>query len=176
VVGELEEEGILDRTLVVFTSDNGFFAGEHRQQQGKILPYEESVRVPLLVRGPGIGAGGERTDVVADVDLVPTIADLTGVAPGRVVDGRSLLEPEVPGRAVVLEASPIGAFPGYAGLRAEQWKYIEWDDGFVELYNLAVDPGELVNRATDPTLAADRKALHERLLRLRYCAGDTCRE
>ena len=81
----------LDDTLIIFTSDNGFFHGEHRVPAGKLLPYEPSIRVPLIMRGPGIPAGRRVHQRVANIDLAPTIVDAAGATPGRIMDGRSLL-------------------------------------------------------------------------------------
>ena len=114
IVDALSEEGILDETYVVFTADNGFFHGEHRTPTEKLLGYEESATVPLVIRGPGIPAGTVVDEMVANIDLAPTIATLTGAQPTKPVDGRSLL-PFIADtamrtrRPVVLESTlPIG--------------------------------------------------------------------
>lgn len=86
----LEENGQLDDTYVVFTSDNGFHLGQHRLKAGKQTAYEEDVRVPLLVRGPGVPAGEESDVLVVNVDLAPTFAALAGVEVPDFVDGRDL--------------------------------------------------------------------------------------
>ena len=91
IVDALSDEGILDETYLVFTADNGFFHGEHRTPIEKLLGYEESASVPLLIRGPGIPAGTVVDEMVANIDLAPTIAALTGAQPTKPVDGRSLL-------------------------------------------------------------------------------------
>ena len=85
-------KGELDNTLIVYTSDNGYFHGEHRIPTGKTHIYEESIRVPLEMRGPGHPAGGERRpDLAINADLAPTIVDAANATPGLVMDGRSLL-------------------------------------------------------------------------------------
>jgi N-acetylglucosamine-6-sulfatase len=86
----LEETDQLDNTYIFFTSDNGFHMGEHRLPSGKISAYEEDIRVPLLVRGPGVPAGSVRGDLVGTVDLGPTFGALAGAALPDFVDGRSL--------------------------------------------------------------------------------------
>ncbi len=91
VVGALRREGVLDDTYVVFTSDNGYFAGEHRLAQGKYLPYEPSAHVPLLIRGPGIAPGTRTQELVSNADIAPTFAAIAGATPELTVDGRSLL-------------------------------------------------------------------------------------
>ena len=92
IVDALRDTGRLNRALIVFTSDNGFFHGEHRIPNGKYLVYEPSVAVPLIVRGPGIPKGRTSRELVANVDLAPTILDAAHARPrGRTLDGRSLL-------------------------------------------------------------------------------------
>ncbi|HEV2094555.1 MAG TPA: sulfatase [Rubrobacter sp.] len=86
----LEESGELDDTYVFFTSDNGWHAGEHRLTTGKWTAYEEDIRVPLIVRGPGVPAGRALPHMVLNNDLAPTFADLAGADPPDFVDGRSL--------------------------------------------------------------------------------------
>ncbi len=91
IVAALRASGELERTLIVFTSDNGFFHGEHRVPAGKVLVYEPSVRVPLVVRGPGVPRGRVDSRLVANVDLAPTVLDAADAKAGRKLDGRSLL-------------------------------------------------------------------------------------
>jgi N-acetylglucosamine-6-sulfatase len=91
VVNALSAEGVLNNTVIFFTSDNGFFFGEHRIPSGKTRVYEEATRVPLLVRGGPFPGGATRTQVVANIDLAPTIAALAGVTPGLTPDGISLV-------------------------------------------------------------------------------------
>ena len=92
IMGTLKSTGQLDNTLVIFTSDNGYFLGEQGERQGKILPYEPSLRVPVLMRGPGIPKGEVRTDPWLSIDYAPTLADLTDSRPNPRMDGRSLLD------------------------------------------------------------------------------------
>jgi N-acetylglucosamine-6-sulfatase len=81
----------LRNTYIIFTSDNGFFFGEHRLAGGKFLAYEPSTHLPLLIRGPGIKPGSSSSELVANTDIAPTIAELAGVKPDMSVDGRSLV-------------------------------------------------------------------------------------
>ncbi len=111
VFSKLTETGELSNTFVIFSSDNGYFFGEHRIGAGKYLPYEPSARVPLAIRGPGLPAGAATEELAANVDVAPTIAALTGVAspPPGLVDGRSLVpfmfDPGArSGRPILLEA------------------------------------------------------------------------
>ncbi len=91
LIDTLQATGQLDNTYIIFTSDNGFHLGQHRLLAGKNKPYEEDIRVPFIIRGPGIAAGQELAGYLAgNIDVAPTIADLAGVVPPNFVDGRSL--------------------------------------------------------------------------------------
>ncbi len=174
IVNRLKSTGELEDTLIVFTSDNGFLQGEHRIPSGKVVAYEPSIRVPLILRGPGIPRNRTVDDLVANVDLAPTMLAAAGVKPGRVLDGTSLLplarDPLVElGRDILLET------PGYVGLRTPRYKYVEYANGDRELYDLAVDPYELTNRVADKQYAVVRIELARRLVGLRSCAGTSCR-
>jgi N-acetylglucosamine-6-sulfatase len=90
IVGALDQKGILDDTYIIFASDNGFFRGEHRIAGGKYLPHDPSSKVPLVIRGPGIPAGGISDELVSLTDVPETILDVSG-SPDPSLDGRSLL-------------------------------------------------------------------------------------
>jgi Sulfatase/Domain of unknown function (DUF4976) len=180
IVGTLRAMGELDDTLILFTSDNGFFHGEHRVPQGKVLPYEPSIRLPLLMRGPGVPAGERLGQLTTNADLAPTILDAAGARPGRAQDGRSLLDlVEDPGaqwgRELLLEGGTNQGLT-FAGLRNYRWKYIEYVTAGKELYDLENDAHELNNLAGDPALAPLRAAMAARLAALRTCAGSGCRQ
>jgi arylsulfatase A-like enzyme len=183
IVGALRAAGELDDTLLIFTSDNGFMAGEHRIPGGKVLPYEPSIRVPLLMRGPGIPAGVHRRPLVWNGDLAPTILDAAGGRPAFALDGRSLLpfarSPRVRSRrAILLEAPPghrTNGLPEFTGLRTARYAYVEYLRGARELYDLRADPWELRNLAGSRSAAGVRRRLARRLARLRGCAGAHCR-
>jgi len=171
----------LRNTYIVFVSDNGFFHGEHRVPFGKYLPYEPSIHVPLVVRGPGVRQNARTDALTADVDLPATILDVTGARPPRRLDGRSLrplLErprPHWPRRAVLLEsgANSVGA-PVYAGLRSQRWKYVAYDDGERELYDLRHDPEELQNLAGRPEVRVAEHRMARELAAERHCRGRSC--
>ena len=178
IVGALRESGELGNTYVIFTSDNGFFHGEHRIAQGKNLPYEPAVRVPLVIRGPRVPAGRRRTQVVANIDLAPSIVDAANARAGRTLDGRSLLpylaDPtRTPARDLLVERGP-GEDP-YAAIRTGRYLYVEYESGARELYDLQRDPYELESRHGDPAYASVRRDLAERLAHLRSCRGAACR-
>ena len=90
LVRNLRNTGELADTYFIFTSDNGYLLGEHGLR-GKDVAYEEAVRVPLIVRGPGVDAGTTNASLVANVDLAPTITELAKASPERKLDGRSLV-------------------------------------------------------------------------------------
>ena len=91
IVGTLEATGALERTYVIYTSDNGFHMGEHRLIAGKDTPYEEDIRVPMVMRGPGVPEGVRIDAMALNIDLAPTFAEIAGIEPPAFVDGRSLL-------------------------------------------------------------------------------------
>jgi arylsulfatase A-like enzyme len=177
IVGALQARGELRDTLLIFTSDNGFMLGEHRVPTGKILPYEPSIRVPLLMRGPG-APHRVRHDLVWNGDLAPTILDAAGARPAFPLDGRSLLAPPRLHRDILLEGPPAqhtNGLPRFVGLRTPRYKYVEYVWGARELYDLRRDPGETRNLARSPATARLRASLRQRLARLARCAGAACR-
>ena len=91
IVDALRETGKLKNTYIVFTSDNGFFFGEHRISRGKLLPYEPALRVPFVMRGPGIKAGSKSKETMANQDIAPTILKLTGAKARSKIDGRPMI-------------------------------------------------------------------------------------
>ncbi len=173
LVRTLRETGALANTLIVLTSDNGFFAGEHRILRGKRTLYEESIRVPLAIRGPGIPRGVRVSDMAINADLAPTILDATGVAPGLTEDGRSLLPfartPTVErGRELEIETA------SFAAVRTRRYIYAEHASGERELYDLVNDPYELQSLHADPAYAGVMSRLAAELARLRSCGGQSC--
>jgi N-acetylglucosamine-6-sulfatase len=179
IVGTLRSARELDDTVILFTSDNGFFHGEHRVPMGKLLVYEPSIRLPLLMRGPGVPEGAVRGQLVTNADLSPTILDAAGARPGRAQDGRSLFGLlEDPGgqwgRELLIEGGTNQGLT-FTALRNYRWKYVEHTTGEVELYDLERDPDELVSLHADPALAPLRAELATRLAALRACAGSGCR-
>lgn len=180
VFRELELSGRLDDTYVIVTSDNGYALGEHRLY-GKGQLYEESIRVPLLVRGPDVEPGPVER-LTSNVDWLPTVLDWTGVEPPPgFLDGESYREALVPGpavggpQAVLLHGcrtsqatgGACGAYPQEMGhnwgLRTATHKYVRYPDGDIQLFDLVADPYELSNLADDPAQAALIAELDEQL-------------
>jgi N-acetylglucosamine-6-sulfatase len=177
IVRALRDSGELANTYVVFTSDNGYLLGEHRLQ-GKNFAYEESLQVPLLVRGPGLDAGARRDQMYGLVDLAPTLLDIAGASPQRKVDGRSMLPTlrrNAPGYdRYLIQAAQDGRPWWWRGVRTRQHTYVEFTTGFRELYDRAQDPAQLDNVAGDPGSAEQRAALAAQLAALRSCSGAAC--
>jgi arylsulfatase A-like enzyme len=170
LLAELEALGLADNTLFVFMSDNGYSWGEH-WVWGKECPYDECTRIPLLIRYPMRNPRPHREERFAlNVDLAPTIAELAGVGPLTELDGRSLV-PLIEGgtgpwREAILEEywfRSLILIPTHASVRTPSWKYIEYDDGFAELYDLVDDPAELTNLAADAAYADVRATLAAQL-------------
>ena len=173
VINKLQNAGALDNTYVVFTSDNGFHHGEHRIQLGKAQPYEESIRMPLLVRGPGVQAGATIDKLILNTDFFPTFTDLAGVTTPGYVDGRSLRPLLERSATTWRTAILLEIRPSTLGIRTSDGrKYIEYGDGFKELYDLKRDPYELNNSYNANPAPAD---LAPRLQTLKSCAGNNCR-
>jgi N-acetylglucosamine-6-sulfatase len=196
IVAALRRAGELDDTYVILTSDNGYMQGEHGVPNGKLLPYEPSTRVPLIVRGPGIPAGAVSHELVGNVDLAPTIVQLAEAPPGRSLDGRSLLpfarDPRRCSRRALLHETggrffvrrrdqDAGGMPtmrrvlSYRAVRTRRWLYVEYRSGERELYDLARDPYELRSIHADPRMRGTLRALHATLRRLAHCRGPSCR-
>lgn len=181
MVDELRAAGELDQTIIAFTSDNGWQEGEHRVVQGKVRVYEPSIRVPLIVRGPGFAAGAVVPAMAINVDLPRTLAAAAGAVPGRVQDGLDLRE--VAGGSQRALARPLLNETGVPGLssrnfhqaiRTGTYKYVEHASGEREFYDLRSDPDELVNVVSDPAQAGTLAQLEARLEVLKTCAGESC--
>jgi N-acetylglucosamine-6-sulfatase len=175
----LAERGALDNTYIFFTTDNGYLLGEHRMAGAKALPYVEAVNFPLLVRGPGVPAGVVRPELVANIDLAPTLAQIAGAAVPSFVDGRSMLPllsgVTVPWRSAVLIERTGGHLPFSGVLDEDGGWYTEWKRGAQELYDLRVDPYQLQNAIDETSKAAKTAAMRTRLDALRNCVADACR-
>jgi len=174
VLDALKARGELGNTYVIYTSDIGYFNGAHRIRYGKIKPYEESIRVPLVIRGPGLPRGRNARDLAINADLAPTITELSGARPRLRMDGRSLLpaarRPSLErGRELSVESTSFHA------IRTERFIYVRYRTGERELYDLARDPYELQNAVDDPAYRTVRSKLSHELGKLADCRGNGCR-
>lgn len=195
----LEQNGELENTYIFFMSDNGFHLGEHKLPSGKGTPYEEDIRVPLMIRGPGIAPGTQIENMTANIDLAPTIAEIAGVTVPDFVDGRSFL-PCLQGKNISWRNGLLIEFGyideeaaaknlsdpetdnllvdveggSFRGIRGEDFVYVEYENGELEFYDLKSDPYQLENLAgqLDPQTL---EILHSRLEALQFCTGADCR-
>ena len=202
VMRTLKAQNELDNTYVMFTSDNGYFLGEHRMRQGKTLPYEPSLRTPTTVRGPGIPAGQTRHDPFLSIDFAPTILQMGGLSTDRqpAIDGQSMLDVAQQGdkgwsRPVLTESGPatvptlmdldgntFGDDPNeeskrsrVRGIRTPEYLYTETSGREPELYDLLRDPGEVTNIVNDARTGASRDELKQVLDDMQSCIGKECR-
>ena len=188
VVRELERTGEYDDTVFVWTSDNGYYNGEHRMREGKIWPHEVSLRVPLVVAGPGIRRG-VRYAPASTADLTATVLELAQAPSLPAMDGRSLLPVMVGADTAwttpvltegLLKEIPrtVADFPAVlttSGIRTGRWKYTRYADGSAELYDLLEDPNELTNVYWEPAFDTVRRQLEGAWLRTRSCKARACR-
>jgi N-acetylglucosamine-6-sulfatase len=194
----LRATGQLDETFVFFTSDNGYFFGEHRFTSGKSLPYEPAARVPLAVRGPGVPRGRKASRLTSTMDIGATALALTGTTPSFEVDGQSLKPiwrgtagPSNRGVLVSLNRTASvtdeGTDPfflgrarpptlGFDAIRIGPYKYVEYENGDSELYDLSRDKWELTNRAEVPRWSPVLAYMAAQLDLLRDCSGSECRQ
>lgn len=181
----LAENGQLENTYIIFTSDNGFHMGEHFLPSGKMLPYEEDIRIPFLIRGPDIEPGSTVTQMVTNIDIAPTLADMAGARAAEFVDGRSFRHFLNAQQSETLEwrkafLVETGEFDkesrviAYKGIRTETFIYLEYESDEIEFYDLAADPYQLYNMANelDPQTLS---ILHAWLEEFRVCSMDECR-
>lgn len=180
LIDTLRETGRLSDTVIVFSSDNGYLMGEHRLLR-KTYAYASSLRVPLLIRGPGIPEGVVRNQLVTGLDLAPTILELAGIEVDG-LDGTSLVptfddESALEPRTVLLQTGIRGQDDWfYRGVTTGRYTYLRYEDnGFVELYDHHRDPYELENVAREWRYAAVRRELAARTRKLAGCSGDSCR-
>jgi N-acetylglucosamine-6-sulfatase len=188
---ELRATGELDNTYLILTSDNGYHLGQHRLGSGKMTAYEEDMRVPLAISGPGVASGSVR-HLVLNTDLAPTIADLAGAKPSLTPDGRSLA-PLLPERRSgiapdrfrrrFMEENWQGPIPAPTGpkpfpaptnfaVRGQDFLYNRYATGETEYYDLSRDPYELESKHVDGTYKGNLNSLWRRL---RDCQGVECR-
>ena len=196
IVEELQETRELDNTYVIFTSDNGYMQGEHRIPEGKMLPYDASTHLPLLIRGPGLPHGRRTKALVGDVDLAPTILNATPARSPRALDGRSVLPfarnvrlrslrpflhttagQGARGRVNTREGGARGTqtrVPAWSAVRTTRWLYVEYKGGQREMYDLKKDPWEMRSVVRNPNIRTLRNTLRRALSDLEKCRGRSC--
>jgi arylsulfatase A-like enzyme len=179
LVDVLDAGGELGNTVFVLTSDNGYAYGEHRLV-AKYWPYEEMLRVPLMIAGPGVPVGANRSGPVGMVDLTATVVDLSGATPSLPLDGISLwpalTQPALlTGRAMLTEAGTPGEPNAWQQVRTLFEVLTRYGSGEREYYDLGDDPYQLQNAIDVVERAPAIATLQAELDRLSACQGAACR-
>lgn len=174
VLDALQRLGLSENTMVVLWGDHGWHLGEHGSWQKQSL-FEESARVPLIIRVPGVKGNGHGCPrIVESIDLYPTVAEYCGVKPPPNLPGRSLIpllkdpdkRSERPAYTQTRRGNTNDFFMGYS-VRTERWRYTEWDNGVrgAELYDHESDPREFTNLAREEKYAGQVKEMKKLLER-----------
>lgn len=188
-IDTLKANNQLDNTYIIFSSDNGFHLGQHRLPPNKETAYEEDIHLPLYIRGPHVPVSKTIEELVGNIDLAPTFAELAGIDLPRFVDGRSLVrlwkkntnQNFIWRQAYLLQHrqnrqrhSTAPLIPSYQGLRTADCTYVRYENGEQELYNLKQDPQQVNNLANKvhPHIIA---VYAHRLQSLINCRGKSCR-
>jgi N-acetylglucosamine-6-sulfatase len=181
LVQELKDKGILDDTYIIFSSDNGFFRGEHRIVNGKFLPYDPASRVPLIIRGPGIPAGGVSNELVWNGDIPQTILQIAQGSQADSLDGRSFLpyaqSPTLRSTRPVLLEGDTG--PGGTGAEAAQSSSARAREARVHVAdragvsNLEQEPDAIKSATNTDTAPAYRSIRTDRYEYTVYANGQT---
>ena len=180
LIDTLLARGEMSNTVIILTSDNGYLMGEHRIIHSKLFPYE-AAQPPLWIAGPGFTPSNVDDAFVTNLDLAPTIKQIAGVSdgPGAVdmnLDGRriqSILADPNLGRDRFLPVFvPLGSSHA---VKTWRYKYVKYEDGAEELYDLAVDPYELESKHNDPGYAAIKVEMSDLLEQGKTCTASSCR-
>jgi arylsulfatase A-like enzyme len=179
VLDALDESGAADNTIVIYISDHGDYCGAHGNLSKGVSPYEELLRVPMVVRWPGTARAGTSSDaLVSHMDVLPTVAAAAGIEIPGEVDGASLAPLLTNGtedwrdHLVVIHH---GSNYGLCTMRAvvtDNHKYVYWPYDSAELYDLQSDPWEMENRINDPDLQGVANRLHDLMLAHNRATGD----
>jgi arylsulfatase A-like enzyme len=175
VLDALEKSGEAENTYVIFAGDNGLAVGQHGLM-GKQNLYDHSVRVPLMIAGPGIPRGKRNASLCHLMDIAPTVCALAGTRLDSATDGMSLAEAARSGRTLGRE-STISAYRGFQrALRTRDWKLVLYNVNgtrTTQLFDLKNDPLEMRNLAGEAGQARRIKALTAELQERLKAAGDT---
>jgi N-acetylglucosamine-6-sulfatase len=193
LVGTLKATGEYDDTVIMFTSDNGYFLGEHRMRQGKIKPHEPSLRVPFVVAGKGVPRG-TRFDPITTMGITATVVDIAGSKAPFAPDARSMVPTFARDRGWSVPVLTEGVetsrpfkeaahdpAPGFddprttIGIRTSRYSYFRYNTGEGELYDLDKDPNQMRSVFGEPRYAAVQAELQKLWLSHRTCAGASCR-
>ncbi len=147
ILDALERRGMAENTYVIFASDHGEMLGDHGLY-GKSVAYESSLRVPLIVAGPGIEGGRVSDALVELIDVNPTICELAGAPPQEHMDARSIV-PVLRGEREAHRTETVSAIHNFWCVRTQSHKLVRNDNDLTELYDLEDDPDERHNIAGD---------------------------
>ncbi|MBU6311309.1 MAG: sulfatase, partial [Actinomycetales bacterium] len=185
IVAALRRTNQLDNTYIIFMGDNGYMLGQHAISYGKYFPYEPALRIPALIRGPGIPRNTIVEGMTFEIDIAPTVLELAGVKATRPIDGLSLVprltqERPLPQRTLLLSSGPQqsasgAALPLFDGVRTQRYAWWVYEDGFEEMYDLIKDPYQLESVAYDPAYLKTKLALVGEWNRLKDCQGSECK-
>ena len=174
MMSALKAAGTLDQTLVIFSSDNGFLLHEHGLYDKRAM-YEESIRIPLLMRHPTLVRRGVIDDMTLNIDLAPTLLQMIGAPGAEETQGISLL-PAMQGRRrnkrsvffYQYDRETPHSTPSLMGVRTPDWKLVRYrEEGQLhELYNVKKDPFEMQNLFESPRARKERDRLGRELTRL----------
>jgi arylsulfatase len=175
IVDELKRQGVYQNTLIVFIGDNGYFQAD-RGLADKWYPYEESIRVPLIVRDPRLPSSrqGRTLDQFAlNIDVAPTIVSAAGLAVPSVMQGQDLSPLYLQGRPPAWReeffyehptVTSRDRIPSSQAVVRKDWKYVEWPEfDYRQLFNLKDDPGEVRNLAADSDRSPERSRMQDAL-------------
>jgi arylsulfatase A-like enzyme len=196
IVQKLESIGQIDNTVIILTSDNGFMLGEHRIGWGKKVMYEESYRVPFVIRGPNIPHGATVSLMVKNIDWAPTILDLAdaqavdartggefpmdGASFAPILYGNSSWETRHWTKDFIMEgyylSTDTSVNDRFKGIHTKRYAYVVYDTGEKELYDLLRDPYQMRNKISNPAYAGVAQVLQWRFENLRHCVGIECRD
>ncbi len=191
LIKQLKKSGEWNNTVFMFTSDNGYYLGEHRKRSGKVRAHEPSFRVPFLVTGPGMRSGEVRYEPITTIDASASILDLARAEPPRLADGQSRVSTMLSGdrgwiSPIVNEATNLEGrklrSPGFKdrrvaiGIRTARYSYIRNRTGEHELYDLVRDPLQDENVFSAKSYKAEREALTRVWKKFKDCDGSQCLE
>lgn len=182
IIDELKAQGVYNRTLIIFTTDNGVLQGAHGLA-GKWHPYEESIRTPLIIRDPRMPEEKQGTlddSFTLNIDLAQTILGAAGIKPSSKMQGRDIAELYIPPRKKEHELPwrqdfyyelPLAQFPASAALVTKEWKYVKWPDiGYEQLFHLTKDPYELTDLRNESSTQQILDLLRRRFVQLEEVA------
>ncbi|MFC7500169.1 sulfatase-like hydrolase/transferase [Enterovirga sp. GCM10030262] len=158
----LEANGQMDDTAILLWTDHGYHLGD-KDNWHKFTLWDEAGRAPFILALPGTGDDGQRVQQVVEmVDIMPTVLDLFDIAPPPGLSGRSLL-PFIQDPALIDDGVAVTTMYGSAAIRTNGYRYIRYEDGSTELYDIVADPNEWRNLAGDPAWDAVEAELDARL-------------